>query len=103
MVLEIEEKKNASEKPKEEKSVKTMLHAMIEPNAWIIDSGCSNHMTDDNYGFINLKRYDGWSMKFFREDGEAIWGIGSISIDCKHKTDVVYYVEGLRHGLWSAG
>lgn len=96
-----EEKKNALEKLKEEKIVKTTLHAKIEPNTWIIDSECPNHITSDKDRFINLKGYDSGSVKFVREDGATICGIGSVSIDGKHKTDDVYYVEGLRHSLLS--
>lgn len=32
------------------------LHATDEPNAWVIDSRCSNHMTSDRRKLINLKK-----------------------------------------------
>lgn len=67
----------------------------------MIDSICSNHMTNDTYRFINIKKYDGGSMKFAWEDDAVIWGIGSVSIDGKHKTNDAYCVQRLRHSLLS--
>lgn len=64
--------KDALEKLEEERTVKTALHAKIQLSTWIIDSGCSNHMTGNKDKFINLKNYDGGSMKFAGEDGVAI-------------------------------
>lgn len=58
-------------------------------------------MTKDKDKFITLKKYDGGSVKFVGEEVALIYEIGSISIDGKHKTDGVYYVEGLRHSLLS--
>ncbi|XP_057847721.1 uncharacterized protein LOC131057584 [Cryptomeria japonica] len=73
----LEDVKN-NEKPV---SVKTTLHAKVEPKVWIIDSGCSNHMTGDRNKFINLEKYDGGLVKFGEEEYTPICGKGSISID----------------------
>lgn len=35
---------------------KTALHAKVEQKYWIIECGCSNHMTRGNDKFINLKK-----------------------------------------------
>lgn len=80
---------------------KIALHTKVELKAWIIDSRCSNHMTGDKEKFINHEKYDGGSMKFVGEEVAPICGIGSITIDGKHKTNDGYYVEGLRHNLLS--
>lgn len=40
-------------------NVKTTLHAKVEPDAWIIDSGCSSHTIGDKGKFIDMKNYDG--------------------------------------------
>lgn len=77
------------------------MHTKIELNTWITDSRSSNHMSSDKDGFINLNKYDGGSVKIFGEDGVSIRGSGSVSIDGKHKTNDVYYVEGLRPSLLS--
>lgn len=59
-------------------------------------------MTCDKDRIINLKKYDGGSVKVVGEDEVAIRGNRSVSIDGQYKTNDVYYVEGLRHGLLSA-
>lgn len=69
---------------------KTALHAKVEPRTWIIDIRCSNHMTGDKEKFINLKKYDGGSVKSIGEEATPICRMGSILIDGKHKTDDVY-------------
>ncbi|XP_057818235.2 uncharacterized protein LOC131031205 [Cryptomeria japonica] len=78
-------------------SVKIVQYTKVEPKAWIIDSRCSNDMISDRDKFINLEKPDGGSIKFARDEAAPICGKGSISIDDKHKTDDVYYVQGLRH------
>lgn len=80
---------------------KTALHAKVEPKAWIIDFGCSNHMIGDKGKLIYLEKYDGGSVKFAGEEATPICGKGSITIDGKHKIDDVYYVKGLGHNLLS--
>lgn len=47
-------------------------------------------MTRDEYEFVNLKKYDGGSVKFAKEKVAPIYGIESISIYGKHKIDHVY-------------
>lgn len=46
--------------------VKVSLHAKVEPNAWIINFGCSNNMMGDKGKFINFEKYDGGSVKLSR-------------------------------------
>lgn len=49
-------------------------------------------MTGDKNKFITLKKYDGGSVKFAREEVAQICGIGSILIHGKHEIEGVYYV-----------
>lgn len=46
----------------------TSLHAKKEPNAWQIGSGFFNDMTRDRRKFINLKKWNGGSVKFGAEE-----------------------------------
>ncbi|GLJ44625.1 hypothetical protein SUGI_0937950 [Cryptomeria japonica] len=81
------------------KTVATVLHARRHINEWLIDSGCSNHMTGDKSKFVKLDKYDGGSVRFEDDQTTQIVGIGSISFDGKHNTNNVYYVkEGKRTG-----
>lgn len=77
------------------------LHDKVEPRSWIIDSRFSNNMSRNKDNFITLKKYDCGSIKFVGEEVALIYGIGSISIEGKHKTDGIYYVKGLRNSLLS--
>lgn len=106
LLLTIDEKDRSKilegkENNKKSEREKTALHAKVEPRAWIFDYGCSNHMNGDKDKFINLKKYDGGLVKFAGEEATPICGVGSISIDGKHKTNNVYYIEGMRHSLLS--
>ena len=43
----------------------TILFSYVNKNdRWIIDSGCSHHMTGDKSKFITLNFYDGNSVRF---------------------------------------
>lgn len=44
--------------------VQTALKAQDSPALWILDSGCSGHMTGDKNKFFELQEYDGGSVKF---------------------------------------
>lgn len=44
--------------------VQTALKAQDSPALWILDSGCSGHMTGDKNKFSELQEYDGGSVKF---------------------------------------
>lgn len=86
---------------KNEGTIISSLHAKQEKRYWVVDSGCSHHMTGDKSEFFKLDKYDGGLGMFGDDTGAKICGIGSISFDGKHNTDDVYYVNGLRHNLLS--
>ena len=59
---------------------------MWEKNdTWIIDSGCSHHMTGDKTKFENFEDYDGGSVRFGNNEPCCIKGRGRISLtkECK--------------------
>ena len=47
----------------EDKKMTLILH-VSENNTWIIDSGCSHHMTSDKSKFEHMEHYDGGSVRF---------------------------------------
>ncbi|MFA1255992.1 hypothetical protein, partial [Klebsiella pneumoniae] len=68
---------------------------------WIIDSGCSHHMTGDKSKFISFTQYDGNSVRFGNDAPGLIKGKGRIKIKEKISCDNAYYVEGLNYNLLS--
>ena len=69
---------------------------------WVLDSGCSSHMTGDKEKFSKLQQYEGGSVKFGNNDGAKIYGKGTVQIMAnKIRSDDVLYVYGLRHNLLS--
>ena len=62
---------------------------------WIIDSGCSHHMTCDRSKFKNFELYDGNTVNFGNNVPCPIKGKGSIVLIDKITFDNTYYVEGL--------
>ena len=70
-------------------------------DTWIIDSGCSHHMTCDKTKFENFKDYDGGSVRFGNNEPWSIKGKGRISLSKELICDNAYWVEGLKHNLLS--
>ena len=68
---------------------------------WIIDSGCSHHMTRYKSKFITLNCYDENSVRFGNDAPCSIKGKGSIKLTDKISCDNAYYVEGLKNNLLS--
>ena len=48
----------------DEKDKMKLVSHMSKNDTWIIDSGCSHHMTGDRSQFENLVHYDGGSVRF---------------------------------------
>ena len=68
---------------------------------WIIDSGCSHHMTGDMNKFVYFKSHDGGIVRVGNNAACHVKGIGSITLDAKTNTKDVYFVDGLKHNLLS--
>ncbi|GKB95282.1 retrovirus-related pol polyprotein from transposon TNT 1-94 [Tanacetum coccineum] len=69
---------------------------------WIVDSGCSKHMTDDRSLLRNFVEKFIGTVRFGNDNFAAITGYGDYThgnITICH----VYYVEGLGHNLFSVG
>ena len=57
---------------------------------WIIENGCSHHVTGDINNFVKFKNHDGGIVRVGNISAYHIIGIGSINIDGKTNTDNVY-------------
>nr|GEU30381.1 retrovirus-related Pol polyprotein from transposon TNT 1-94 [Tanacetum cinerariifolium] len=69
---------------------------------WIIDSGCSKHMTGNHALLTNfVKKFLG-TVRFGNNDFAVIAGYGDVVIGSM-TIKKVYYVEGLGHNLFSVG
>jgi hypothetical protein len=60
-------------------------------------------MICDNINFVSMEKYEGGVVIFGDDKASIISGRGSISLDGKHNTDDVLYVEGLKHNILSVG
>ena len=68
---------------------------------WIIDNGCSHHITRDNAKFEHTEYYDGGSVRFGNNEPYNIKGKGCISLTKELICDNSYWVERLEHNLLS--
>ncbi|GJZ10257.1 integrase, catalytic region, zinc finger, CCHC-type containing protein [Tanacetum coccineum] len=77
-------------------------HKVVQIVLWIVDSGCSKHMTGDRSLLRNfIEKFMG-TVRFGNDNFAAIIGYGDYvqgNITICH----VYYVEGLGHNLFSVG
>ena len=78
-----------------EDEANTFMTCVNKNDKWIINSGCSHHMTGDKSTFITLTSYDGNSVRFGND------AKGSIKLTDKISCDNAYYVEGLNYNLLS--
>ena len=70
-------------------------------DTWIIDSGCSHHLTSDKRKFERLEHYDSGSVIFENNEPCFIKGKGCISLTNELRCDNSYWVERLKHNLLS--
>ena len=78
------------------------LFSQVEKKSnWIIDSGCSHHMTSDMNKFVKFRSHDGGIVRVGNNATFHITWIGSITLDDKNNIDDVYFVDGLKHNLLS--
>ncbi|GJX41498.1 hypothetical protein Tco_0256488 [Tanacetum coccineum] len=69
---------------------------------WYLDSGCSKHMTGDRSQLTNFVHKFLDTIKFGNDQVAKIMGYGDYQIG-NVTISRVYYVEGLRHNLFSNG
>lgn len=80
---------------------KALVSHVDNSNDWIIDSGCSHHMTSDQSKFLSLKEFDGRVVRFGNDSPCMVKGKGTISLNGKSSADDVYWVDGLKHNILS--
>jgi hypothetical protein len=95
-----ENKVEASSSPPP-KETNVCLVSSHRENVWILDSGCSHHMTGFNSNFSSLEPYDGGTVTFGNNKrNNKIIGISTIGV--KNLTiSNVYLVDGLNFNLLS--
>nr|GFA68439.1 integrase, catalytic region, zinc finger, CCHC-type, peptidase aspartic, catalytic [Tanacetum cinerariifolium] len=78
------------------------LSAIVQICLWIIDSGCSKHMTGNRALLTNFVEKFLGTVRFGSNDFAVIAGYGDVVIGYM-TIKKVYYVEGLGHNLLSVG
>lgn len=78
-----------------------LIYHVSKNDPWIIDSGCSHHMSGDKSKFEHLEHYDGGIVRFRNDEPCYVKGKGCIALTNELKCDNAYWVEGLKHNLLS--
>nr|GEZ83545.1 hypothetical protein [Tanacetum cinerariifolium] len=78
------------------------LQMIVQIYLWIIDSGCSKHMTGNRALLMNFVEKFLRTVRFGNNDFAVIAGYGDVIISSM-TIKKVYYVEGLGHNLFSVG
>jgi hypothetical protein len=70
---------------------------------WVIDSGCTNHMTGEKKMFTSYDIIENPTERiaFGGNGGGTVVGLGKISISINHSISDVYFVESLDYNLLS--
>ena len=79
----------------------TLISYVNKDDKWIIDSGCSHHMTSNKSKFKIFESYDGNNVKFGNDAPCPIKGKGSVELIEKITCENTYFVEGLNYNLLS--
>jgi hypothetical protein len=74
-----------------------------EGSSWIIDGGCTNHMTGENKMFtFYVKNRDSQDTIIFGDGNQGkVKGLGKIAISNEHSISNVFLVESLGYNLLS--
>ena len=71
-------------------------------SSWILDSGCTSHMTRDKTKLNNMNSFNDGSVKFGNNDDAKIMEKEYVSLNSsKILCDNVLFVDGLKHNLLS--
>ena len=92
--------KNEFDSDEEEDKMALISHVR-KNDTWIIDSGCSHHMTRDETKFEYFEHCVGGSVRFGNNEPCCIKGRGIILLTKELVCDNAYWVEGLKHNLLS--
>jgi hypothetical protein len=70
-------------------------------SSWIIDSGCTNHMTGEKKMFTSyVKNKDSQDSIIFGDGNQGkVKGLGKIAITSEHSTSNVFLLESLGYNL----
>ena len=68
---------------------------------WILDSGCSRHMTGDHSLLSTLSSREEWTVTFGDNAKETIVGIGNVGNPDNPSIENVLLVDRLKHDLIS--
>ena len=82
--------KDESDDDEEDKMA--LISHVSKNDTWIIDSGCSHHMTGDKIKFEHFEDYDGGSVRFGNNEPCCIKGRGIISLTKELVCDNTYLV-----------
>ncbi|GJV17395.1 retrovirus-related pol polyprotein from transposon TNT 1-94 [Tanacetum coccineum] len=78
------------------------VNEVVQIVLWYLDSGCSRHMTGDRARLINFVEKFIGTVRFGNDEYAAIIGYGDYKLG-DTIISRVYYVEGLKHNLFSVG
>ncbi|VFQ84566.1 unnamed protein product [Cuscuta campestris] len=73
----------------------------VTPEQWLLDSGCSHHMTGDNKSLKNMQEIEGGSVRFGGGAHGQIIGCGILNVTGLPSIKNVWLVEGLQVNLLS--
>ncbi|GJW47758.1 integrase, catalytic region, zinc finger, CCHC-type containing protein [Tanacetum coccineum] len=85
-----------------DESLHDELEQVVQIVLWVVDSGCSKHMTGDRSLLRNFVEKFMGTVRFRNDNFAAITGYGDY-IHGNITICYVYYVEGLGHNLFSVG
>ncbi|XP_043725747.1 uncharacterized protein LOC122672320 [Telopea speciosissima] len=77
----VEKKKESSAEGDKALVVQAAFKANAKTKPWILDSGCSNHMSGDKGRFLKLKSIDGGNVRFGNNGGAKIEGKGTVKLN----------------------
>ena len=86
----------------EERYVETALISNVSKNdIWIIDSGCTHHMTGDKEKFNTFEYYNGGTVRMGNDTPCLVEGKGTIILNNLIKCENAYWVKGMNYNILS--
>ncbi|VFQ73264.1 unnamed protein product [Cuscuta campestris] len=73
----------------------------VTPDQWLLDSGCSHHMTGDKQNLLNIQPMEGGNVRFGGGAHGQIIGIGTLHVSGLPPIKNVWLVQGLEVNLLS--